>query len=507
MSPLTLALIAAGAALRLAGLSTSPYWYDEAYSLHMTRLQLLEMVRATAQDFNPPLWELIVWPFVRVLGESEIALRLPSLLAGILSLYVTWLLADRLIESRPGRYAAVGLAALLPVGLWTAQDGRVYAVYTLLYLSGLLFALDRRWLGFAACVGLLCYCHNTGPMYAAGLVITALLSGDKEYPAWPTGCHHHLTAGIAGGLAFLPWLPAYLVSRSGDFWLGGLTGSDMQYSTVQAFFVGTITNPALVALAVIALTVSMVLAVIFSAGPVVAGTVAPATVRIGSLTAAWLHLPVLAEVDDRPKVDNKTIVLMAAVVMPLGIMLAVSLAWKNILFYRPLVPLVIPVCLWFAAVLTPRRITMTTWILPCTWIILVVAGMVGWSPELRGGDLRAHAEQINRSYQPGDVVYHATGTTYLPFTLYLEPGIPVYLLDEVQNDGLLRPVLQKTFDVSRAALEDIDHDRAWLIWSRDPVMSDMAVKRMTEYTNGGQLLGRVSAWQVAPIDIYLKGVR
>src|SRR3989304_3246477 len=76
-------LTALAVALRVAGLGASAIWYDESFSLAMARLPLLDLVRAAALDFNPPLWEMIAWVSTRLFGDSAIGLRLPSLVASI----------------------------------------------------------------------------------------------------------------------------------------------------------------------------------------------------------------------------------------------------------------------------------------------------------------------------------------------------------------------------------------------------------------------------------------
>jgi hypothetical protein len=134
--------------------------------------------------------------------------------------------------------------------------------------------------------------------------------------------------------------------------------------------------------------------------------------------------------------------------------------------------------------------------------LLLVAGLVSWSPALKGGELRSVSEQINAQWQPGDVVYHATGTSWLPMSLYLdEPG---YLINEEQHDGLLQTHLQDEFAIPRASLEDLTHQRAWLVWARDILMSEQANQRMEAYTRGAVLVGKINYWQAADIEIYLQ---
>lgn len=499
-----LCALSSGAALRLSGLITAPIWYDEAYSLHLIRFDPIALTRLAGMDFNPPLWELIAWSFVRLIGESEIGLRLPALLLSLVGLWLAWQLIQLLILQPWAQVSACVLVSLLPVMAWTAQDGRVYALLSTLYLAGLWFALRWRWLGFAACIGLICYCHNTGAGYAAALTLTALLAVGRVCPigkcAYGAG-NHVILASAAGASAFIPWLPAMLDSTGLDFWLGDLTVSSFSYALYQAFFVGALPK-GMLPIALIGIGCSLFFATVLTIGPVLAGSVAPATIRIGTITATWLKFPTPKSTTLEP-VDPHTTTLTAFALTPLAILFAVSMAYKNIIFYRPLVPLVIPVCMWLAGALTPRRLTVTTWIIPWTWLVLIISGLAGWSPADRGGDLRDAAYWINDQYQPGDVVYHAAGTSYLPFALYLDNHIPQVLINEDQNTGLLQTSLANAFGVQRAGLEDVPHLRAWIVVPRDPVLSKRTVERVAAYTRGAILIRRVQSWQFAPIEIYL----
>ena len=43
----------------LAG--SSKYWYDEAFTYLVTRLDLVHLIEATASDVHPPLHYLLLW--------------------------------------------------------------------------------------------------------------------------------------------------------------------------------------------------------------------------------------------------------------------------------------------------------------------------------------------------------------------------------------------------------------------------------------------------------------
>jgi len=107
---------------------------------------------------------------------------------------------------------------------------------------------------------------------------------------------------------------------------------------------------------------------------------------------------------------------------------------------------------------------------------------------------------INDEWKPGDVVYHATATSALPFDFYLDH--PAWVLDEKQHDGLLSWDVQDALGVRRAALDEIPHKRAWVIWARDGFESARAMARMNDYVRGGVLIGTVHYWQAAPIEVW-----
>ena len=504
---LTAAAIFAGVVLRIAGIATSAIWYDEAFSLYLIRLSPVQMVQAAGLDFNPPLWELTAWPFIHAFGESELALRLPALLCSLVALWLTWKLTKE-FQLTPGQtLAAMTLASLLPYQIWMAQDGRCYTLLEALFLGAVWFAMRQRWLGLLACAGLLLYSHSTGAFYALTAVTIAILrslivtqsvdadaaQSQRDRPGnwitwlvtklgfawtWPVVGNRYFLVGLGALVLFLPWLPAYIHANSLSFWHNPLTIGSLIFALLASWWAGSLNASPLLALFVIVLSLCVLGAMIFSLAE-----------PIQNKTFRSNPLPILA----------------LAALGPAVLMLFASVTYKNMIFYRTLSPLVLPICLWLAATITPRRLTLTTWFLPYAWTLLLLAGLVGWSPADRGGDLRAEADFIASHFQSGDVIYHATGTSYLPFGIYLKgEENQTYLLNENQDDGLLQTDLQNIFGLNRAALETIPHRRAWIIWARDLSMTPAAQKRMAQYTQGATLIGVVRGMQFADIEIYLQ---
>lgn len=468
MKKIAISLLAAGAALRVVGLTVSPIWYDEAFTVFLARLPD-RMIRLEYGDFNPPLWQLIASLFLRVFGENEFALRLPALLCSLAALWLAWEVAREMlpvqwdsveIGSSTIYIAVAALLALLPYHFWMAQDSRCYAMMAALYMAVLYFAIKGRWLGFGASIGLLVYSHSTGIFYGAAAGLGALVL------RWPDR-KRIIISGAVGAATILPWLPAFF-DRAANHWIGPLTGIGLLQSLYYVFFAADPTTNYQ----------------IFTALVIAATLVAALVVSLTRLK------------------DTRSAALTAWAVGPLLLMIAVS-PIKNLIFYRPLSAMLLPCCIWIPASLWPtaRRQWRYGWVLPITWAVFLLVGVITWTPGLKGGNLREVANIINDQFQPGDVVYHATGTSYLPFALYLsEPG---YVLDEEQHDGLLQTHLQIEFGIPRAALEDIPHQRAWVIWSRDWLVTDQANERMEEYIHGGILIGKINYWQASDIEVYL----
>jgi uncharacterized membrane protein len=484
---LTIAAIVAGVVLRISGIAASPLWYDEAFSLYLTRLPIIQMVQVAGLDFNPPLWELTAWPFVRILGGTEFALRLPALLFSLAAIWLAWKLTKEFNFSPVQTLAAMVLIALMPYELWMAQDGRCYAMLTALFLASVYFAWKQRYLGLLACCGLLLYTHSTGVFYAAiAVTIGYVRSLGVTKPVTDKAAQSRLVtllknknilAGMGAALSFVPWLPNYINASSLTFWSSPLSLSGFIYGLLASWWAGTMNYNPFLLLFLILYTLCVLSASVFTLE-----TIQDHTIRTSPL-------PILA----------------LAAIGPLTLMLIVSMAFKNITFYRSLSPMVIPFCLWFAGTVTPRRVTKTTLIIPSLWIILILAGLVAWSTTQKGGDLREKAQFISSQMQPGDVIYHATGTSALPFDYYMpDQNNLSYILDERQTVSLLNPDFQPAFGLHPAALESIPHQRAWIIWARDPIETPAAIKRMTGYTQGAILIGKVLGWQFSDIEIYLK---
>ena len=120
------------------------FWTDETVTAWVTDGSFREMLdRAVSFQATPPTYYVLAWAVRLVDGESEIALRMPSLLAMGLALCLLYRLGRRLFDAEVGIVAAVVLA-IWNEGAHLATDARPYAIGVLLFVASTLSLV--RWL-------------------------------------------------------------------------------------------------------------------------------------------------------------------------------------------------------------------------------------------------------------------------------------------------------------------------------------------------------------------------
>jgi uncharacterized membrane protein/O-antigen/teichoic acid export membrane protein len=124
-----LALTVGGLILRLA--ASRGLWLDEATEVSQTHLSYGGMLHQLATtDVHPPLHHTVLWLTVRVFGDGELAVRLPSLIAGTLLIPLLYRVGSELYDRRAG-LAAAALGAVAPFPVWYSQEARMYAFFML----------------------------------------------------------------------------------------------------------------------------------------------------------------------------------------------------------------------------------------------------------------------------------------------------------------------------------------------------------------------------------------
>jgi mannosyltransferase len=139
------ALTVLGAAVRFYGIGHQGLWFDEANTAELVRYAPGKMLGLIPQtESTPPLYYIVAWAWVRVLGYGAGELRSLSAVAGVLLIPVAYGAAAELVSRRAGLICAA-LTACNPLLIWYSQEARSYQSLALLTgLALLAFARARR---------------------------------------------------------------------------------------------------------------------------------------------------------------------------------------------------------------------------------------------------------------------------------------------------------------------------------------------------------------------------
>ncbi len=126
--PVTLAVIGlsmSGLVVRL--IVPRGLWLDEATSVDQARMSFGGMIaNLRTTDVHPPLYFSVLWVSVRWLGSGELAVRLPSIIAGALVVPMLYALGKEAYDRRTGMVAAA-VGSVAPIMVWYSQEARMYA--------------------------------------------------------------------------------------------------------------------------------------------------------------------------------------------------------------------------------------------------------------------------------------------------------------------------------------------------------------------------------------------
>ena len=179
-------IIAFGSYLRLTLLRHQSLWFDEADIVVRAQRPWSDVLSTfTIQGENGPLYNVILAGWVRVAGISEIAVRFPSAVAGILALPAIYVLARRLAGPQTG-LIATGLLAISPYHIWYSQEAKMYSIVTLLALVSTILLIEgldsgdkRLWVGYVIVTTVMFYSHVASVLIFAAQAAFVLLTYRK----------------------------------------------------------------------------------------------------------------------------------------------------------------------------------------------------------------------------------------------------------------------------------------------------------------------------------------
>lgn len=160
------------------------------------------------KEISPPLYFIAAWASAK-LGSAPELIRLPSLIAGVASIPLVYLVGRRTVSRAAGLLAA-GVMTLMPFMVFYSGDGRTYALAIALLLCSTLAMLSaaesgrtRMWVLYALLTAAAMYTH-----YTAAFVLAAQLA----WLLWthPGARKPALLANAGAVVLYIPWIPSML---------------------------------------------------------------------------------------------------------------------------------------------------------------------------------------------------------------------------------------------------------------------------------------------------------
>ena len=128
-----LAIVLVGAFLRLYHLGAQSLGADDTWSVWIAQLSIPKILQTTAADVHPPLYYFLLHYWIAYFGASELAVKLPSVIFGVLSIIVMYALGRQLFDDRAGLLGAF-ILAISAFNIRYSQETRMYSLLVLLGL-------------------------------------------------------------------------------------------------------------------------------------------------------------------------------------------------------------------------------------------------------------------------------------------------------------------------------------------------------------------------------------
>jgi mannosyltransferase len=226
-----------GGFLRFHNLGGESLWVDEAVSWTQAKDGLADLIWRAAHDNYPPLHNLALFAVIKLFGDSEWSLRLPSAIFGVANIGVLYWLGTMTFGRAAGLLGAA-LLAVAPFHIWYSQEARMYS---LLALAATLFAATcfhyLRAPSFSRCVwtalaGLaLVYSHPYGALDWVAIAVAFRVLILPSTPLPPRATLIWKVSNVVIGVGFAPWAlilayRAHVIAGEG-FWIPPLTAGSL----------------------------------------------------------------------------------------------------------------------------------------------------------------------------------------------------------------------------------------------------------------------------------------
>lgn len=452
----------------------APLWYDENFTLLLARLSLMNMFTAAAGDVHPPLWYLVEWGIFHVIPAAPAwFLRLPAMICSIASLWVFIKIVIALDAPASVSQIAVVMMAILPMQIWYAQEGRMYAMLEMFVLMGAYIVITKRYAGYLWLVFVLMfYTHNYGIIYVSTLCVVAMLAATRE--TFINTAKWLAVNGVGASLLYIPW--AYVVSRqmagiAGHYWLKDVSAGIMIKSLYYQFWVNSMLAPGLL------------VSYIFSLG--------------------MLLLGVYVGVRVVPTANFRYVFMLA--MLPFLLAWTISIVWQPIILPRAFIgtsPFLYLIIAWSVKAFERAKSPVFRVSLLYSFYIMALLCVFGL-PRYYSSvvDMKAEGAKlpildkltyVQNHWRDGDILYYTDDGPAINIMPYTD--LPQYRMPECGIEKTsFAPVFDSLSNVTRRAigmeivdLADIPYKRAWIFAPRSPFRPQCYYDQVDRVAHKGQ---------------------
>ncbi|NWJ44503.1 MAG: glycosyltransferase family 39 protein [Chloroflexi bacterium] len=442
--------------VRRNSLGNQSLWFDEADLVARASDNLGKILENFFKaGENGPLYTLLMHFWIQIFGNSELAVRTPSLLAGTTAVPLLYLAARKLGGTKVALLAAL-LLTLSPYNVWYSQDAKMYPLALCLTLASVWLFLkaleDRRWRWWVAYIIITTlgfYIHVMAAMIVG--VEIAYYFGLRWYKKSPN-LYNGKRILISFGLLTLPYLPLALWQlialwdgTVGATWFVPVSLPEMLNSLLRRFALNRSVEP---------------------------------WETIGALVFLVLAILGLFKVWRKPSRTENNAFFSPAIFLTLYLVLPILsfylLTTRIPLFAERYLLIASPAYYILAAMglvwLATRRMTMVFALLGLAFVLvmaLVALVNVNYSKEAQKEDWREAMKQLTAQLRPGDIVFVVPGYLETAVRYYLKPGSDVAI--QTIPESILAP--KAVGDTDDIALNDYvqrsirSYERAWLVIS------------------------------------------
>lgn len=133
-----------GVFLRVYHIGFQCLWTEEQYTLNISKLPTFNIILTSINsDVNPPIFYILSHLSLVLSGYNEIAIRYPSLIAGILAIPAMFYLG-KVVKNETTGLVCAGITAVLTPLIYYSQFGRAYALAYLAFIITLILFIKIR---------------------------------------------------------------------------------------------------------------------------------------------------------------------------------------------------------------------------------------------------------------------------------------------------------------------------------------------------------------------------